>query len=195
MCCNIYKQGRFQEAPLPSPTTTHVHCFINITFQGSIWKSTHLTSPRLLLFFSFLFFFLFPHKSFDSKSFFFSFPFFLTNLLVADLSSSSSYLDRIGLNWGYFGQFLGQLWGISTDFSRFDHQKKKKWRISTLKQVGCECSGTRAAPVLPRFGLSKCQTNWIIWCGVPAKTLTNKSKPSEKDNHWWPSLWPPPWRT
>ena len=36
MCWDIYKQGSFQEAPLPSPTTAHVHCFINITFQGSI---------------------------------------------------------------------------------------------------------------------------------------------------------------
>ena len=36
MCWDIYKQGSFQEAPLPSPTNTHMHCFINITFQGLI---------------------------------------------------------------------------------------------------------------------------------------------------------------
>ena len=96
MCGDIYKQGSFQEAPLPSPTTTHVHCFINITFQGSVWKSTHLTSTCLLFLSSQIIWYL-----------------------VADLSSSSSYLDRIRANWGCFSQFLGQLWGIYVDFGWF----------------------------------------------------------------------------
>ena len=111
ICWDIYKQGSFEEAPLPSPITTHVHCFINITFQGSIWKPTHLH----VVFFFFLFLFLFfPHKSYGSISFFFSFPFFfLTNILVADLSSFSSNSDRIRPNWGCFSQFLSQLRRIS----------------------------------------------------------------------------------
>ena len=94
-------------------------------------------------------FFFFPHKSFGSRSFIFSFPttpffFFPTNLLVVDLSSSSSYSDRIGPNWGCFGQFLGQLRWISTDFGRFrpesaqieDQKKKNKvanWRVETSR--------------------------------------------------------------
>ena len=104
MCWDIYKQGSFQEAPLPSPTTTRMHCFINITFQGCIWKSTIIchqtfpfvkvpkrrvsmvvastwasstTSPHHLLLLLLLFFF--PHKSFGSRSFFFSFPFFFSH--------------------------------------------------------------------------------------------------------------------
>ena len=150
MCWDIYKQGSFQKAILPSPTTTHMHCFINIAFQGSIWKSTVICLHVIVFFFFFLFlsfFFFFPHKSFGCRSFFFSFLFFfffLTNLLVVDLSSSSSYSDRIGPNWGCFGQFLGQLRWISTDFGRFrpesaqieDQKKKNKvanWHVETSR--------------------------------------------------------------
>ena len=115
MCGDIYKQGSFQEAPLPSPTTTHVHCFINITFQGSVWKSTHLTSTCLLFLSSQIIWYLVADLS-SSPS---PTPLFFTNLLVVDLSSSSSYLDRIKANWGCFSQFLDQLWGIYVDFGWF----------------------------------------------------------------------------
>ena len=160
MCWDIYKQGSFQEAILPSPTTTHMHCFINIAFQGSIWKSTVICLHVIVFFFFFIFisfFFFFPHKSFGCRSFFFSFLFFfffLTNLLVVDLSSSSSYSDRIGPNWGCFGQFLGQLRWISTDFGRFrpesaqieDQKKKKKGGKLARRNK----SGARDTPMLPR---------------------------------------------
>ena len=116
MCGDIYKQGSFQEAPLPSPNTTHVHCFINITFQGSVWKSTHLTSTCLLFLSSQIIWYLVADLSSSPSP---PPPFFFTNLLVVDLSSSSSYLDRIKANWGCFSQFLDQLWGIYVDFGWF----------------------------------------------------------------------------
>ena len=188
MCWDIYKQGSFQEAILPSPTTTHMHCFINIAFQGSIWKSTVICLHVIVFFFFFLFlsfFFFFPHKSFGCRSFFFSFLFFffffLTNLLVVDLSSSSSYSDRIGPNWGCFGQFLGQLRWISTDFGRFrpesaqieDQKNKIKWQIGASKQVGCE-RRTHASQKYVFNWTTKFSTSSRVWWFVFLQSVHNK---------------------
>jgi len=60
--------------------------------------------------------------------------FFLTNLLVVDLSSSSSYLDRIRPNWGCFSQFLGQLWKISVDFGWFQPKSAANRRESATRK-------------------------------------------------------------
>ena len=138
---------------MPSTTTTHVHCFINIKFH--------------VLFF-------FPLKSFDSRSFFFSFLFFFfSQILVADLSSSSSYSDRIRPNWGCFSQILDQLGGISVDFglnwcqigpNRWrKKEKEKKWRIGALKWVECRCGYPRAALVLPKLSVSNGIMMWQIF--------------------------------
>ena len=160
MSWDIYKQGSFQEAPLPSPTTTRMHCFINITFQGCIWKSTIIchqtfpfvkvperrvsmvaartwasstTSPHHLLLLLLLFFF--PHKSFGSRSFFFSFPFFFSQIfwkhvfLLPLLIRTES--DQIGA------------------VSAWIRNQKKKKRI----HLGCACSRVNS-----RTAVHACQT-------------------------------------
>ena len=76
MCCDIYKEGRFQEAPLPRPPLSTCIALL-ISHSKALFKSLHIWHLHVFFFFSFLFF------SFFSSS-------FLTNHLLANLSSSPS---------------------------------------------------------------------------------------------------------
>lgn len=153
---------------MPNPTTAHMHCFESLHIPR-LYLEVY-TSPRRPLL---LLFFVLSSQIIWQPIFLLLLPFFfLTNLLVADFSSSSSYLDRIGTNWGCLRPIF---WPTSMDFSRFQSElarisselvrislnwcellKKKsgestcRVQIGVSKRVGCVYSGLRAAPVLPR---------------------------------------------
>ena len=144
MCGDIYKQAskklHCQVPPLPTCIA------LLISRSKALFESPHIWHLHV--------FFFFPHKSFGSRSFFFSFLttpsfffFFSTNLLVVDLSSSSSYLDRIRANWGCFSQFLGQLWGIYVDFGWFRSKSTPNRTESVTKKKKKKRSGESARRV------------------------------------------------
>ena len=146
MCWDIYKQGSFQKAILPSPTTTHMHCFINIAFQGSIWKSTVICLHVIVFFFFFLFlsfffffspqiiwlqifllllpfFFFFPHKSFGSRSFFFLF-------LFGQNRTELGLFRPVSMDFDWFQQISAR---ISTNWRSKKKNKVANWRVETSR--------------------------------------------------------------